>query len=177
MEPEALKEFKGDRCWSEIPNEEYRRFLMDAPLRLEEVWKVALEDKSWSWRCAWLIARFIQDLREDIDRKRLELLAVVEEKASGHQRELLRIIAGLDLDKNELGMLYDCCLNIWTDVRTSSGTRSLAMGQMMRVAAELPEFNRELQAVSGAEFMASLSSGIRRSLEKKLRVHLQDSLL
>jgi len=150
---------------------------MDAPLRLEEVWKVALEDKSWSWRCAWLIACFIQDLREDIDRKRLELLAVIEEKASGHQRELLRIIAGLDLDKNELGMLYDCCLNIWTDVHTSSGTRSLAMDQMMRVASELPEFNGELKAVSGPEFMASLSSGIRRSLEKKLRVHLQDSLL
>jgi hypothetical protein len=48
---------------------------------------------------------------------------------------------------------------------------------MMRVASELPQFNRELQAVSGAEFLASLSSGIRRSLEKKLRVHLQDSLL
>ena len=90
---------------------------------------------------------------------------------------LLRIIAGLDLDKDELGMLYDCCLNIWTDVHTSSGTRSLAMDQMMRVASELPEFNGELKAVSGAEFLESLSSGIRRSLEKKLRVHFQDSLL
>lgn len=177
MEPKTLEEFKGDRCWSEIPAEEYRRFLMDAPLRLDEVWKVALEDKSWSWRCAWLIARFIPDLQEHIHPKRLELLAVMEQKTPGHQRELLRIIAGLDLDPNELGMLYDCCLNIWTDVRASSGTRSLAMGQMMRVASELPEFKRELQAVSGAEFLASLSSGIRRSLEKKLRGHLQDSLL
>ncbi|CAI8263760.1 MAG: Uncharacterised protein [Flavobacteriia bacterium] len=177
MEPKALEEFKGDRCWSEIPAEEYRIFLMDAPLRLDEVWKVALEDKAWSWRCAWLIARFVQDLRENIHPRRLELLAVVEEKASGHQRELLRIIAGLDLDKNELGPLYDRCLNIWTDVRASSGTRSLAMGQMIRVATELPEFNSELQAVSGAEFMESLSSGIRRSLEKKLETHFADSLL
>lgn len=51
------------------------------------------------------------------------------------------------------------------------------MGQMIRVATELPEFNSELQAVSGAEFMESLSSGIRRSLEKKLETHFADSLL
>jgi len=177
VEPKALEEFKGDRCWSEISSEEYRLFLMDAPLRLEEVWKIALGDKSWSWRCAWLIACFIQDLQEYIHPKRLELLAVIEQKAPGHQRELLRIIARIDLARDELGMLYDCCLNIWTDVHTSSGARSLAMDQMMRVASELPEFNGELKAVSGAEFLESLSSGIRRSLEKKLRVHLQDSLL
>ena len=84
---------------------------MDAPLRLEEVWKIALGDKSWSWRCAWLIACFIQDLQEYIHPKRLELLAVIEQKAPGHQRELLRIIARIDLARDELGMLYDCCLD------------------------------------------------------------------
>ena len=96
-----------------------------------------------------------------------DLISGIENKKSGHQRELIRLIMKHELSDNQESALYDQCIVIWKDLSLKPGTRYYAYLFLHKLSLKYPELMNELRHFFTEIYLETLSPGIKHSIQKK----------
>lgn len=152
------------------PKSAWMALMKAHPEFFEEALDLALSDKHpEGWRCAWLVSHIMHINDQRIQPLMLKMVQSLKRIRSGHQREMLNIISKMKLEEEHEGVLFDACLTIWEDVSKQPSVRITAFRQLVRIAWNHPELKTELKHFIGDEYTASLSPGIKNSLEDLVR--------
>lgn len=152
------------------PKSEWMSLMKAHPEFFEEAVDLALSNKHpEGWRSAWLVCSDMYRNDQRIQPLVLKLIESLKGKKSGHQRELLKIISKMELDEEYEGVFFDACLTIWEDLSKQSSVRITAFRQLVRIAWNHPELKMELKHFIVDDYTASLSPGIKKSLEHLVR--------
>ncbi len=149
------------------------RFLREHPEELNYAADLALDNRQpLSWRSAWVLWSLFQEGVPFPQGFSEKILAVIQEKRDGHQRELLKLLWISGIDEEEEGRIFDLCATLWEDIRKDPSIRILALKWMFRISGEHPELLIELPYYLQEKFTEPLSPGVKRSLEKLRAAYL-----
>lgn len=118
------------------------------------------------WRAAWVLFHAMDKADKRLQPHVPALTAAIAGKADGHQRELLRILEGLEFAEEDEGQVFDACMNIWEQVGKIPSVRIFAFRILHRIASRYPELLAELTFLTQSQYTDTLSPGIRNSLER-----------
>ena len=105
---------------------------------------------------------------ERIQKRIPDLIAAVEGKKDGHQRELLKILYLMELTEEHEGLLFSICSDIWEKIGKNPSVRFTAFQFIIKIAKNYPELFNEIEFLMQDHYVESLSPGIRRSLLRRL---------
>ena len=129
-----------------------------------------IENTTTSWRAAWVINHATWKNDNRIAPYISGIINSIEGKKDGHQRELLKIVAKQPLSENQEGEFFDVCMNLWQDVNKQPAVRYYCMIFIHKTSNKYPEIENELEHLLGDYYLKTLSSGIKRSLFKKIGI-------
>ena len=98
-----------------------------------------------------------------------KIIQVLPKLEDGHQRELLKILLKMDLEKSFEGLLFDLFVDLWEQVRKQPSVRSFAFKGMVKVAEKYPELKNEVLLLTQSHYINPLSPGIRKSILKSIK--------
>ena len=168
MSVDVLKKFKNNRCWSSFDDQEINRFFNSDASNFKNIVALALgNEKDYSWRAAWLLARVLNKDDKRLAAHILKIIRSIPGKESGHQRELLKIVSKFKLSQKQEGYLLDTCINVWKDIKLKSGTRYYAMILILNISKRYPDIRNEIDYLISAYYTHTLSPGIKCTILKK----------
>ena len=129
-----------------------------------------IENTTTSWRAAWVINHATWKNDNRIAPYISGIINSIEGKRDGHQRELLKIVAKQPLSEDQEGEFFDVCMNLWQDVNKQPAVRYYCMLFIHKTSNKYPEIENELEHLLGDYYLKTLSSGIKRSLFKKIGI-------
>ena len=129
-----------------------------------------IENTTTSWRAAWVINHSTWKNDNRIAPYISGIINSIEGKRDGHQRELLKIVAKQPLSEDQEGEFFDVCMNLWQDVNKQPAVRYYCMLFIHKTSNKYPEIENELEHLLGDYYLKTLSSGIKRSLFKKIGI-------
>jgi len=152
-------------------NKEKMILFMDShPEAFEEAIKLALSDKQpHSWRAASLLWSFIEENDKRIQKHIKEIINAIESKKDGHQRELLKILLKMDLNKKHEGFLFDLCMNLWEQINKDPSVRVTAFKFIVKMAKKYPELSKEISFLTQDHYLETLSPGVKNSVAKLIK--------
>lgn len=127
-----------------------------------------MKNSDTSWRAAWLISHATAEKDNRIAPFISDIIKSIKGKKDGHQRELLKIVTKQILTKDQEGYFFDVCMNLWQDLNKQPSVRYYCMIFIHKMSEKYPEIENELEYFLGYNYTKSLSSGIHRSLLKKI---------
>lgn len=130
---------------------------------------IMLLAQGYAWRAAWLIRDAIQP-QDDFSSFIPQAIEVLPRLKDGHQREILKVLELLTIDEATEGPLFDVCMGIWESPGKSPSVRMNAMLFILKMVKKYPELQAELTHLTQAHYMESLSPGVKRALEKRVRL-------
>ncbi|MCF8259391.1 MAG: hypothetical protein K9J12_01340 [Melioribacteraceae bacterium] len=150
--------------------EEMIAFLQSHPEHFDEAVKLAIADKPRiSWRAAWLIWSCLEENDPRIRKHVKSILKSVPTKPDGHQRELLRILMVMKLKDNEMGLLFNMCLNLWENIEKTPSVRFIAFKFITRIAKIHTELTNEITFLTQNHYLETLSPGVRNSVKRMIK--------
>lgn len=169
-----LKDFRADRCWSNISNEIFDQFLQNNPANFHKMIGVALKNyPDYSWRAAWLVARTLKTNDDRVKPYRLKMIRALKGKSSGHQRELMKILLDTKLTRYQEGCLFDICVSIWENHSLQSGTRYLAFQFISKIIKDYSLMVAEVSSIFSPESLLKLSPGIQILVKRQLKAIIE----
>lgn len=134
-----------------------------------EVIGIALGNaKPQAWRAAWLLGQCITKNDKRISPHISSILKVLLEKEDGHQREFIKILSRMKLNEKQEGLLFDKAIAIWKDINKSSSVRSSAFLVIVTTVRKYPELLNEIEFLTQAHYVETLTPGIRHSILKTI---------
>ena len=130
--------------------------------------KEALKDNNNAWRIAWEIGHKITKNDECIIPHIDTIIAALNCKKDGHQRELLKILEKMDLNETQEGLLFNECIIIWKKTDKIPSVRIKAFQILSKIANDYPELKKELIHFTSDEYTKTLGKGIRKSFDKMI---------
>lgn len=122
-----------------------------------------------AWRACWLLWHCTEEndalLKPQLP-KMVELLPMAEES---HQRELLRILLKMEIDEKQEGLLFHHCVDLWIKREAIPSLRHNALVLILRIAKKHRELIPEVEQITEKHYMETLTHGVRRSMEKRLK--------
>jgi hypothetical protein len=159
LQPVLFKFFKKDAI----------EFLAKHEELFDEVIQLSLTDEDpYCWRSAWLVSTIMAHNDARVAPYVDALIESLNQRNDGHQREIIHVLQRMDLNEDQLGMLYDRCVTIWESIQKKPGTRYVAFQEMIKMVEQYPELKQEIEAVTQPPHINSLSPGVRQSVLKKL---------
>ncbi|MFT7035832.1 MAG: hypothetical protein ACJA2S_004356 [Cyclobacteriaceae bacterium] len=122
-----------------------------------------------SWRAAWILGHCTKKNDQRISDFLNVLITTVDKKKDGHQRELIKLIIKNKLNEEQEGLLFDICMNIWETSNKSPSVRYFAFQFIVTIVKKYPELRREIDVLTQPEYLETLSPGIRKGLEKRIK--------
>jgi hypothetical protein len=152
-----------------IPKESMLDFLDQHPELSEYTLELSiLNHKPQSWRATWLTKLTCKKndplVKPYLDR----MIAVVDEKPDGHQRELMNVILKMKWNEEQEGVLFDKCLAICGSIGKSPSVRIVAFRILDRLIRKYPELWHEIQFIVEEDYLDSLSAGIKNGFIRDL---------
>ncbi|MGB0346063.1 MAG: hypothetical protein ACPGGA_01185 [Balneolaceae bacterium] len=145
-------------------------FMNQFPEEFESIVVLTITDeKPICWRAAWVVQTFMEQDDERVQPYVDAILQIIPQKEDGHQRELLKILAQMNLNDDRESILYDECVAIWESVRKKPGTRYFAFQQMVKMVEKYPELMQEIHAVTQPQHINTLSPGVRQGVVKLIQ--------
>jgi len=150
---------------SKFFKKDVEKYMRENPHQFEAILQLSITDEApMCWRAAWVAQTFMEGddprIKPFID----SILDVIPEKEDGHQRELIKILANMDLDEEQESILYDECVTIWESVRKKPATRYFAFQQMIKMVEKYPELIHEINAVTQPQHINTLSPGVKNGV-------------
>lgn len=144
-------------------------YIKSHPEEFENLIKLALSNNStYAWRASWLLWSCIDenDLRVQpyID----EIINTIETKKEGHQRELLILLNKMKLSENQMGILFEICVNLYTNTHKKPSTRLTSLKLMVKISHFFPELQNEIKFFSDLQFTNTLSTASKKSVLKTI---------
>lgn len=122
-----------------------------------------------SWRAAWVLGHCTKKNDQRISGFLNILIAAIDKKKDGHQRELIKLIIKNKLNEDQEGLLFDACMNIWETPSKSPSVRYFAFQFIVSIVKKHPALKQEIDFLTQPEYLESLSPGIRKGLEKRIK--------
>jgi hypothetical protein len=155
---------------SRLFKEDVFKFMQEYPEEFVSIVELSVTDeKPMCWRAAWVVQNFMEYDDERVRPLVDQMLKIIPEKEDGHQRELLKILANMNLDDDRQSILYDECVTIWESVRKKPATRYFAFQQMAKMVEKYPELIQEIYAVTQPQHINTLSPGVKQGVLKLVR--------
>ncbi|MFA6981396.1 MAG: hypothetical protein WC209_18865 [Ignavibacteriaceae bacterium] len=140
------------------------------PEAYEEAVQLAISDKQpFAWRAAWLLWSCMEENDQRIQPHIKEIVKVVKSKNDGHQRELLKILLLMNIDKKYEGILFNLCLNVWEEINKSPSVRITAFKFILKLVKKHPELSKEITFLLQERYLETLSPGVKKSISKMMK--------
>lgn len=130
--------------------------------------EITLLPRDYAWRATWLLKSAV-NAEDEYDHFIERAIAILPTLKEGHQREILKLFEKLDLRESFEGPLFDVCMSIWEFPGKIPSTRMTAFLFILATVKKYPELKTELDHLTQAHYMETLSPGVKRVLEKRLR--------
>ncbi len=149
---------------------EMEAYLKAHPQDIPEAIELAVGDRErYSWRAAWLLGNCMEKndkrVRGSLDR----LIAAMPGKPDGHWRELMKIVAQMQLNDEQEGRLFDMAMQQWQDPEKQASVRWKAFQFIASMVHKYPELATEVKLVLRPDLIDPLSPGVRRSVSREAR--------
>lgn len=142
-------------------------FLGSHPECYMEAIELAIGDKQpYSWRSAWLLWSCMEENDSRVQGYINKIIDTIPTKESGHQRELIKILAKMELNDEHEGRLFNICMNIWESIGKRPSVRYNAFVFILKIAKRHPELSGELAFITEDRFLETLSPGIKNSIQR-----------
>lgn len=140
------------------------------PEAYEEAVQLAISDKQpFAWRAAWLLWSCMEMNDERIRKHVKEIVKSIKSKNDGHQRELLKILLLMNMDKKYEGILFNLCLELWEEINKTPSVRMTAFKFILKLVKKHPELSNEITFLLQERFLDTLSPGVRKSISKMMK--------
>ncbi|MBK1877098.1 hypothetical protein [Pelagicoccus mobilis] len=149
---------------------EMKAYLKAHPEDFPQAIDLAVGDRErYSWRAAWLLGNCMEKdderVRDSLDR----LIAAMSEKPDGHWRELMKIVAQMNLNDEQEGRLFDMAMQQWLDPDKQGSVRWKAFQFIAAMVRKYPELADEVKLILRPDLIDPLSPGIRRSVSREAK--------
>lgn len=135
------------------------------------------KDNPSAWKAAWLVSHLMKKNDTKVSVHLEKIIAAIPEKESGHQRQLLVIIASMKLNEVQEGKLFQHCVSLWIDIHKIPSTRITAFQILCKISKKHPELITEIILYTSEYYTKTLSPGIKKSFQRlKKSLKMQDSM-
>lgn len=149
------------------------RHIAEHPEYLSALMKLAFDESSpRNWRAAWMVDK-IHEKHPELVIPYLPAMTefVLTTKNAGKKRHLLKLISLHDIPEEQIAILLDFCIQVFTSASEPIAVRAHAMQVLYNIAQKEPDFSGELIELIRNEMELHGSAGIAargRKLIKKL---------
>ena len=162
---ESVLESKLISCYKE----EMISFLKSHPEHFDEAINLAISNKQpFAWRAAFLLTSCMEENDKRIQKYIKLIVDNIKTKKDGHQRELIKILYKMDIKEKYEGTLFDICMTIWEGIGKNPSVRITALKFILKIANKHPELLEEIVFLTQDHYLESLSSGVKRSVERMM---------
>ncbi len=129
-----------------------------------------INNQPYSWRMAWIFCHATKKNDARLKGRLLEIIKAIPNKKDGQQRELLKVVMKMEPLAEELeGHFFDVCMQLWEDINKQPAVRYYAGCCIINTAHKYPDIKNELDYLFGDYYTKTLSPGIKRSFDKRLK--------
>ena len=154
--------------------EEMISFIKSNPEHFDEAIQLAISDKQpYSWRAAFLLSGCMEENDKRIQKYIRAIVNCIQEKKDGHQRELLKILYKMKISERYEGQIFNICMNLWEQINKDPSVRMTSFKFIVKIVKEHPELLEEINILTQDHYLASLSPGVKRSIEKIMQEIIQ----
>lgn len=133
-----------------------------------DFFEITLLPKDYAWRAAWLVKSTL-NINDNLEKYIEQAIGILPGLKEGHQREILKLLEKLAIPESSEGPLFDVCMSIWESPGKIPSTRMTAFLYILETVKKYPELKTELDHLTQDHYMETLSPGVKRVLEKRLR--------
>lgn len=145
-------------------------FMNTHPEYFEEAIELAISDNQpFAWRAAWLLWSCMKENDQRIQKYIKDIVNSVTTKNDGHQRELLKILLQMDLNKKYEGLLFNVCLDVWEQINKNPSVRLTALKFIIKIAKKHPDLSKEITFLTQDQYLESLSPAVKKSISKMMK--------
>lgn len=165
--PQSLQQWK-DLLQGRFDREQIISHLKTHKKARQHFLEIILLQNDFAWRAAWLLKRAANpdDHYDDFINRAISLIPSFPD---GHQREILKLMENIPVNESHEGPLFDVCMRIWESPGKIPSTRMTAFLFILDTVKKYPELKTELAHLTQAHYMESLSPGVKRVLEKRIK--------
>lgn len=140
------------------------------PEFVDEAMELALSDKQpYSWRAAWLLWSYLDENDNRIKKHFGKIVSSLKGKKDGHQRELLKMLLLVELEKKYEGELFNICTDIWEQINKDPSVRLTALKFLFKIIERHPELSREITFITQEHYLESSSPAVKKSISKMIK--------
>lgn len=144
-------------------------FLESNPEYFEEAVNLSITDKQpFAWRSAWLLWSCMEENDKRIRKHIKSIIDSIKSKKDGHQRELLKILYKMEIDKVYEGHLFDLSINLWEQIDKDPSVRLTALKIMIKIANKHSEIAKEIAFFIQDQYLETLSPGVKKAIDKMM---------
>jgi hypothetical protein len=145
-------------------------YIQAHPEDFEEAIKLALSDKQpYSWRAAWLLWSCMEENDQRIQGYIKNIIDTITTKNDDHQRELLKILLQMELNKKQESFLFDLCISVWEQINKKPSVRFTAFKFIVKIAKKHPDLSHEIIFLTQNQYMDSLLPAAKKSISKIIK--------
>ncbi|MGB1206410.1 MAG: hypothetical protein ACPG5B_12225 [Chitinophagales bacterium] len=150
--------------------DELLEYMASYPEQFEPLIQLALSnEKRYSARAAWLLSKSMKQNDSRLKKHISEMIHHLAVVKDGHQRTLMNILFMMQLNEEQEGLLFDICVKIWCKLDKIPSTRYTAMKLILQIAQKHQELYSEIELLTEAYFLDTLSHGIKKSIQKMIK--------
>lgn len=121
-----------------------------------------------SWRASWLLWSCMEWNDPRIGKYQEVIIGNLLKVADNQQRELLQVILRMEIANDLQGRLFDICTKIWKATDKKPSVRHSSFRVLSKIAHDHEGLQNELKILSEDEYLETLSSTVRKSINKLL---------
>lgn len=145
-------------------------FMDEHPEVFDEAMELTLSDKQpYAWRAGFLLGSYLKKNDPRVKKYIKKIIDILPSKGDGHQRELLKILMMMDLEKKYEGPLFDACIKLWEGINKQPSVRITALKIIIKIIEKHPELKSEIMFLTQDHYLETLSPGVRHSLKKMMK--------
>ena len=150
--------------------EEMITFLKTHPEYFDEAIRLAISDNQpFAWRSAFILFDCIDENDKRVKKQINAILNCIKDKKDGHQRELLKILYKMKLNKQQEGIVFDICIRLWEQIGKDPSVRMTALKFIIKTANKYPELLEEISFLLQEQYLVTLSPGVKNSIRKMIK--------
>lgn len=135
-----------------------------------EAFSLAISNNQpFAWRSAWLLWSCLETNDTRIINHIDVILDNLDGKGDGHQRELIKILEKMELNKEQEGKLLNICFQLWENINKKPSIRYTAFRNILKITKKYPELASEIEFFTQSPFLVTLSPGVRHSIKRMIK--------
>ena len=145
-------------------------YMKATPSAFDELIQLALSDQQpYAWRAAWLLSHCAKTKDQRVQPFVAPMIDRLAIAPDGQKRDLINVLRKMEIDEDDIGKLFDVCIDIWVRTTAIPSVRINAFRLLLKICAVYPDLYNEVSLLTETEYLDSLSLGIRKTVYKLIR--------